>query len=246
MTKLFGNLSNDGLEESQDRLGGSRVLETAPYTGTIKAVYAGKSTSSNAQSITVIMETDSNGEYRETFWVTNGKGENFYLDKNDKSKKVPLPGFTIIEDMCLVTTNKSLSEQSAEDKIMNVYDPDQKAEVPKSVPMLVELLGKKVTFGIAKETKNKQKKDSNGIYQDTAESRDENVTDKVFHYPSNLTVVEARKQIQTPAFFPAWVERNNGKTRDRRSIKDGEAQSGRPGMPPKAGESTAKAPSLFG
>lgn len=251
MNNMFGNLTTDGVEESQDRLGGFRVLETDAYTGTIKAAYAGKSANSNSQSVTIILEHDG-GEYRETFWVTNKNGENFYVDARDNNKKKPLAGFTHIDDICLVTTNKGLSQQATEDKVMNIYDPDQKKELPKSVPMLVELLGKKVTLGILKELRNKQAKDGNGVYQDTADSREENSTDKVFHFPSNLTVVEARKQIQTPTFYGAWVERNRGQTRDRRSIKDGAAggqagRTGRPGgAPPTAQGGAAKTTSLFG
>lgn len=252
MSNVFGTLTTDGLAETQDRLGGFRVLDSGPYTGKIKAAYAGKAASSNAQSVTVILETNDAGEYRETFWITNKKGENFFVDKQDASRKVPLPGFTMIDDLCLVTTNKSLSQQATEEKVMNIYDPDAKKELPKSVPMLIELLGKEVTFGIRKELKNKQAKDGNGVYQDTPDSREENVTDKIFHYPSNLTVVEARKGIQTPTFYGAWVEKNKGQTMDRRSIKDGDAggqsgRAGRPGgAPPKAGETSAKTSSLFG
>ena len=241
---LFGNLTTDGLEEAQDRLGGFSVRESDAYTGTIKAMYAGKSTSSNAQSITLIMDMEAGGEYRETYWITNGKDENFYLDKQDQNKKHPLPGFTIIDDICMMTTNKPLSAQQTADKIVNVYDPNVKQEVPTSVPMLIEVLGKKVTLGLIKEIKNKQKKDANGNYVDTEETREENVTDKVFHHPSNLTLVEAKRQVQTPAFYQQWIEKNRGKDKDRRSKGNGNA--GAPGKPPVAGQAAAKTASLFG
>ncbi|MBE0563642.1 MAG: hypothetical protein IH622_22885 [Ochrobactrum anthropi] len=250
MSSVFGNLTTEGLEESQDRLGGFRVLESGPYKITIHAAYAGKAANSNAQSVTIIGKLEDDTEYRETFWITNKNGENWFQDKNDPKKKVPLPGFTIIDDLCLMTTDKPLAAQDAEDKVVNVYDPDQKKELPKSVPMLVGLLGKEAVLGILKETRNKQVKNDAGDYVDTADSRDENVTDKVFHHPSHLTVPEARKQIQTAAFYGSWVERNKGQTRDRRSIKDGQGgqagRSGRPGTPPKAGETAAKTSSLFG
>ena len=251
MPNIFGNLTTEGLEQSQDRLGGFRVLDSDAYTGTIKAAYAGKSANSKAQSISVILDTEK-GEYRETFWITNRNNENFFRNKQDTNKKVPLPGFVLVEDLCLVTTNKPLAEQTTEDKVMNVYDPEAKKEIPKSVPMLVELLGQKVTFGILRELRNKQlKDDATGEYKDTAESREENATDKVFHFPSNLTVVEARQGTTVATFFNAWLEKNKGVTRDRRTIKDGQGgQAGRPGRPntpPKAGEATGtKTSSLFG
>ena len=252
MPNIFGNLTTEGLEETQDRLGGFTVYDSDAYTGTLKAVYAGKSPNSKAQSITVILELDGGKEYRETFWVTNRNNENFFRNKTDNTKKVPLPGFVIVEDLCLVTTNKGLSDQTTEEKVMNVYDPDAKKEIPKAVPMLVELLGKKVTLGILKELRNKQVKDSStGEYVDTPDSREENVTDKIFHHPSNLTVVEARQGTTVATFYNAWLEKNKGNMRDRRTIKDGSGNGGqtgkpgRPNVPPKAGETTAKTPSLF-
>lgn len=247
MSNLFGGLSTDGLEETQDRLGGFRVLDTGPYGSKIKAAYAGTSSSSKAQSVTIIVDTKDAGEYRETIYVTDGEGKNFYFDKQDKAKKHPLPGWTTINDICLVTLNKELNQMVTEEKVMNVWDKDAGKEIPKSVPMLVELIGKEVTLGIVKEAKFKQKKGANG-YEDTDETREENSIDKVFHVPSNLTVVEAKKGIQTATFYGAWVEKNKGVTRDKRKGDAGgqAGKAGRPGMPPKAGDTAAKTTSLFG
>lgn len=245
---LFQNMTTDGLEAAEDRLGGFQVLATNAYTGTIKAAYAGKSTSSNAQSVSLIMDFGGK-EYRETLWITNGKGENFFRNKDDTNKKVPLPGFTIIDDLCLVTTEKGLAQQATEDKILNIYDVDAKKEIPKSVPMLVELLGKEVTLGIVKAIENKQKKDANGVYQDTDETRETNTTEKVFHHPSHLTVPEARNGTTNATFYGAWVEKNRDVTRDK--TKKTSAQhgtTGRPGGPPQSTKNTgsSKTTSLFG
>lgn len=249
MTNMFGDLATEGMEEAQDRIGGGfKIFNAGAYTGKIKLAYAGKSSSSDSRSVTIVLDTPT-GVYTETFWVTNKKGEAFYVKDN---KKYPLPGFTVIDDLCLVTTNKPLEEQPGEEKVINLYDYDQKKEIPTGVPMLVELLGKEVTFGIQKHLKNKQAKNAqSGIYEDTDESREENVTDKIFHYPSNLTVLEAKKGIQKAVFYGAWVEKNTDQVQDRRTIKDGAAtpqsgRTGRPnGAPPKAdGAKTTN--SLFG
>jgi hypothetical protein len=247
---LFNNLTTDGLEEAQDRLGGFSRLESGAYTGKIKAAYAGVAANSKAQSITVILAHGKDGkeEYRETLWITNKNGENFFVNKGGDGKKSPLPGFTIINDLCLVTTNKPLAEQPTEEKVMNIYDPDAKKELPKAVQMLVDLLDTEVTFGIIKQTVNKQEKDSAGNYQDTAETRDENFTDKIFHYPSNLTVNEALNKITTATFYGAWVEKNKGVTRDRtnKDLAKNGGKAGRPGMPPQAATAGGKTSSLFG
>jgi hypothetical protein len=246
----FGNLTTEGLEETQDRVGGFSPLETDAYTGTIKVAYAGQS-QGGAHNVTLIVDIDGR-EYRETVYVTNKKGENFFLNQNDKTKKVPLPGFTVIDDICLVTTDKPLAEQRDEEKIVNIYDFEAKREVPTSVPVLVDLLGKTVTLGIVKQLENKSEKQGDQ-YVPIADTREINFIDKVFHHPTGITTVEARNGIQEPKFLEAWTTRNKGNTRDKRTIKDGEAgTAGRPGRPggapqaaPAAGAQPARK-SLFG
>lgn len=244
---LFGNLKSDGLEQTQDRLGGGyQPKETDIYTGTIKALYAGKS-AGGAQSVSLILSLKDGSEYRETFWITNKKGENFFLNKDDKTKKVPLPGFTLVDDLCLVTTGKPLAEQSTEEKTIKLYDSEAKKELPKAVPMLVEALGLEVSLGIVKVLENKNEKQGDE-YVPTAETRELNATDKVFHTETRMTVVEAREGADSAKFWDSWLERNKGNTRDKRTIKDGQAgKAGAPkaaGAAPAAGEAPRK--SLFG
>lgn len=239
---LFNNLKSDGLEESQDRLGGFTPLESGIYTGTIKAAYAGHS-QSGAMSVTVLADFGGK-EYRETFYITNKKGENYFLNKDDKTKKVPLPGFTVVDDICLIATGKPLAEQETEEKVINLYDYELKKEVPKSVPMMTELLGQKISLGILKQTENKSVKQGDE-HVPTAETREVNLVDKVFHPELKLTVAEARNGQEEPKFYAAWEKRNKGQTRDKRTIKDG--AGGNSGSPPKPAAGAAPArKSLFG
>lgn len=244
---LFGKLSNEGLEESQDRLGGFSPYDSGIYTGKIKAFYAGAS-AQGAQFVAIIAEL-AGKEYRETFYVTNKKGENFFLNKDDKTKKVPLPGFTIVDDICLITTGKPLSEQETEDKMISLYNFDTKKEEPKSVPMLTEVIGKEISLGILKILENKSKDDGTGNYVTTADTREVNNVDKVFHPEMKLTVAEARNGAEEAKFWDAWDNKNKGQTRDKREIKDGAGESGRPqraaGAAPVAGTGTPSK-SLFG
>jgi hypothetical protein len=248
---LFGNLSTEGLETAGDRLGGFSTLESDIYQAKIKVAYAGKSTSSNAQSVTVIYDL-GNREYRETYWITNGEGQNYFLNKQDNTKKVPLPGFTHINDLCLVTTDQPLAAQPGEEKMVNMYDPELQREAPKAVPVLVNLTGKEVYVGVIRALENKSVKNtSTNKYEPIADTRETNSTDKIFHHPTKMTVSEATNGAQEPIFFNAWLEKNKGVTRDKRTIKDGAAggapKSGRPGGPPQAAAGNA-APksSLFG
>lgn len=248
MSGLFSGLTTDGLEETQDRLGGYQPFDSDIYTGLIKAAYAGQS-AGGAKSVSLIV--DFNGkEYRETVYITNRKGENFFYNKNDTTKKVPLPGFTTIDNICLVTTGAPLSEQPTEEKTIKVYDPEARAELPKAVQMLVDLIGKEVSLGILRSLENKNEKNANNEYVPTADTRETNYIDVVFHTPTKMTVVEARNNAEAPAFWDAWSDRNKGNTKDNREIKDGQGgKSGRPGSnnsgPPQSGEKTERK-SLFG
>ena len=245
---IFGNLTNDGLEETTDRLGGFQIRATDIYPATIKAAYAGQS-AGGARNVTIVVELPD-GEYSETIYVTNKKGENWFLNQNDKSKKVPLPGFTTIDDICLVTTGKSLAEQDTEEKVVKIYDFDERKELPKAVPMLVDLIGQTLFLGIVQQTVDKnQKNESTGEYEPTGETRDENVIEKVFHDPSKMTVVEARQGATEPVFFEKWLSKNKGNIRNKAKEADGKgAQSGRPGRsaPQSGNGGQKKTSSLFG
>lgn len=245
--KMFGNLSTDGLEQTGDRLGGGGVRESGAYDGTVKLAYAGKASASNAQSLTVVFDLGGQ-EYRETYWVTNKNGENFFVDKQDKNKRVPLPGYTMADDLCLLTTGFPLSEQNAAEKVISLYDYEQKKEVPTNAHVFLDLIGKPITVGLIKQTVDKTKKnDSTGQYDPTGETRDENVTEKLFHFESKRTVTEIRTGQEDAVFHPKWVEKNAGKTRNR--AKGAEGKSGapaRPGAPPAAGGAPKATTSLFG
>lgn len=247
MSTLFGNLSNDGLEEATDRLGGNfGAVDSDIYRMKLKAMYAGQS-DGGARSITIIGDLGTR-EYREVFWITNKNGQNFYMakgkDGKETGKKAPLPGFTIVDDICMIATGKPLSEQDTEEKLVNVYDPEQNKEVPKAVPMLVDAIGQEVALGVIRRRVNKNVKDDKGNYVPTAEEREENGTDKVFHPELKLTVVEAKAGTTVATFWDGWLELHKGKTQDRRKIKDG--QAGEAGAPPKANRAAAGAPPAAG
>jgi len=244
MTKMFGNLNDDGLEHSGDRLGTGGVKESGPYQGIVKLAFAGKALASNAQSVT--LHIDLNGyEYRETFWITNRSGENFYADKKDATKKHPLPGYTSIDDVCLLTTGQPLTEQPTEEKVVNLYNFEARKDVPTTVPVLVDLLNKPITIGVIKQIVDKQQKNDAGTYVNTGETREENIVDKFFHTESRRTVTEIREGLEEPVFYDKWVAKNQDKTRNR-AKGGGEGKTGAPGRPAGPGSSPAPVKSLFG
>lgn len=248
----FKDLGTDDLEKVSDRLGGFQRYDTDAYLATIKMAYAGKS-AGGAMNVTFEFELATGGLYEETVYVTNREGKNYFLNKQDPTKKVPLPGFTTVNDICLVTTGIPLSQQDTQEKQVMIYDKDSNGKIPKAADVLVDLLGKELWIGIQKNLENKSEADGNGGYRDTAETRETNSLDKIFHEPTKMTVAEATAGAEKADFFDKWVKANQGKVRDKRSIKDGSAgTTGRPGAkgppsgPPAAGAAAPKGKSLFG
>jgi hypothetical protein len=236
-------MKSEGLEEAQDRLGGYQSYETDIYPGKVKLAYAGQAPS-GARFMYFSFVLADGKEYRETVYFTNKAGENWFPNKQDASKKVPLPGFTLVNDICLATTGQELSVQAAEDKVVNVYDPEQKKELPKSVPVLVDLLGKDITLAILKKIESVKVKQGND-YVATDKTRETNGIDKVFHTESGMTVKELKDKKTEASFQAAWLEKNKGKTRD---LTQSEGKSGRPGSagaPPAAGATAKPRTSLF-
>lgn len=244
MNALFGSLTTEGLEEATDRLGGFSPLASDIYTGPIKLAYA-ISSSGGAQGVVVNIDLGGR-EYRETVYMTTRDGKNYYVTKNDK--KAPLPGFITINDLCLCATGIPLSEQPTEEKAVMIYDAELKKDVPTKVPVLIDLIGKTVSVAILNVLENKSEKDASGAYVETDETREVNTIDKVFNTETMMTVPEATAGAEEGTFHTAWLEKNKGKQKDNRKVKDGAgaAQSGRPGQPPQQGSAKPASKSLFG
>lgn len=250
MAKLFASAGSEGLEKTEDRLGGFALKESGLYEGVIKLAYAGASQAEGSKSQSITFHIDLDGhEHRETLWVTNREGKNYFFDKNDKKKKRPLPGFTVANDLCLLTTGYELEDQEFEDKTVNLYDFEQKREIPQSVPVMTALLGEKVIIGLLKSVVDKQEKNATtGVYENSGETRELNEIDKVFHHEMRKTVVEIREDLDPEVLFiDKWDEKNSGQTRNKAKGK-GQAGGGAPARSGGAsGSGSAPAPksSLF-
>ena len=231
---LFSNFTNDSFDEQKDTLGGFTLLDSDIYDATLKFVYANRAPS-GAVSINIIADIEGT-EYREIIYITNKNGENFYYSKANTSKKMPLPGFVTINDICTICCQKPLSQMETENKIANIYDPTLKKEVPTSVPALLSLCGKKIKFGILKEKRFKVESTDNG-YVDTEEVQERNVINKVFNPETKQTVYEMNHNlIDPPLFADKWLEKNGGMVIDHTTKSTGNKRSSGKPVPPKKEE----------
>ena len=245
---LFDNLTNtDQMEESTDNLGGGfQAVPTDIYDCDIKLMYHSQS-QGGANAFTVVVDAGGQ-EVSETIYYTNKKGENFYADKQDASKRHPLPGFTTLNDLCLLVTGFGLAEQETEEKVVKIYDYEARKEIPKPVQCITAMHGQKVKLGIQREIVDKEKKGDDGQYHPTGDTRTQNAINKVFHAETGRTVVEVKNGVETPEFMNAWKERHAGKDRDRTKKTPntgGASGSGRPGAAA-AGGGARQGGGLFG
>lgn len=225
MSNPFASLSSNGLEETQDTLGGFSPLESDVYDATIKMAFAGQS-KGGAHSVT--FHLDVNGrEHRETIYVTNRNGENWYPNKKDPSKKMPLPGFTMANNIALLATGFDLGNQAVEERVIKLWDRDANGEVNTKVNAFIDLIGKPVKVAIMKQIVDKNVDDGQGKYVPSGETREESVIDAVFHAETGRTVNEVKAGLANGEFAQKWLDKNKGQVKDR-STKD-VAKTGRPG-----------------
>jgi len=246
---MFKNLtSSNELESQGDSLGGGiRVRESGLYEATVKVAYVGES-SGGAMSVTTVYELADGGEFRDTQYVTTSreKGQRNYYEKD--GKKLPLLGYTIINDLCMLTTEQELADQDTVEKHIKIYDFDAKKEVPTAVQCIDALEGQKVWLGLVKIRSNKQKKGDDGKYYDTSEERFTNEINKIFHYDTKLTLTEAINGQTEGTFHQGWLDRWEGKVQDKfKEVEEGARQGAprRTTAAPQAGAPTKTSGGLF-
>lgn len=228
----FARFNTAGAKASEDRVGGGyEALPTGIYDLEIAMIFAGKANApSKAESMTIVGKIDGK-EFKETLWITNKMGEPSYQDKNDAKVRHVLPGYTIIDDICLFATGKPLNEQDSEQKIAKIYDYTEKKELNKPVEAIAGLSGVKVKIALLRSIVDKQKKNDAGEYVNTGETRTENEIDKVMNLETSRTTNEYRNEVLTPEFATAWLERNKGKDRNKATgVGNGSAGPGTQGQ----------------
>lgn len=242
---IFDKLKADAtkIESAGDVLGGSNFgpWDTDTYPVTIKMAYIDYSRG-GAMSVNFDFEDDNGKKLRSQQWATSGdaKGNKHYYEDKRSGKQRPLPGYSIVDDICVLASDTPLFDQETSTRAVNIYDFTQGKEVPQQREVLDDLIGKKVILAVEKQIVDKNIKDDSGNYVPSGETREQNEVVKAFHEEYEVTVTEAEGGIREATFKTAWEEKNRGNVRDRSTKKSGNA--------PKAGVPVA-APaggSLFG
>lgn len=237
-------LGNDVQQEvEKDSLGGG-LFESGTYDFTVEMAYLSKS-KGGAMGINLTFKTEDGRTLRENGWISSGdaKGNSFTYEKD--GKKYPLPDYAKLDNLCKLAIGKSLGELEPEKKTIKVWDHEQKKEVPKEVPVLMDLLKAKITAGVLKATVDKtSKNDATGKYEPNGETRDINEIDKYFRTEDKLTSAEIQAEATEPEFYEAWQEKNKGKLVNR--AKGASGNTGTAGAPTGGTDTSSNTKSLFG
>lgn len=239
---MLDNLKTDAsIEDDKDILGGGGVLDTDLYDMVIEVAFLGTS-KGGATSLSLHCK-DANGRtFRNNLWITSGtaKGcKNYYIDSKDNKRY--LPGFNVANAVTLLSLGKEISELTTEEKTLNLYDFEQKKEVPQQKDVIVDLTGAEITLGIMREIVDKTQQNDQGAYVPTGETREQNEIDKVFRTSDGFTVAEIKAEAPKAEFKNKWLEKNQGNIRNK-------AKGVQPGNAPAAAtaaQGAAPATSLF-
>jgi len=242
MSLLKALTSDDTIAPEKDSIGGNGPLESGLYRMTINMAHINVA-ASGALGLVLTMKTEDKKEVRQTLWMTAGKakgGNNYYTDKN--GEKQYLPGYLQANAIALLAAGKEISEMDTEEKVINQWNSEAKAEVPTKVPAIMDLIGKEIIVGLIKQTVDKTTKNDAGTYVPTGETRDENEIDKIFRASDKMTTAEIRAQATEPTFYETWNNKWTGETKNK--AKGATGTAGAPGKAP--GASTKPTTSLFG
>lgn len=229
MSNPFANLAYEAEQavEKDVLFTGNAALESDIYLFDIKYMYMSQSKSSKAQAVNLELTTADGKRHREQIWITNAEGKNKYAKKGE-TKEEYSSGFLLANSICLLACGKPLTQVQVETKTINLYNYDQKKDVPTDVQMITSVLGRPIKLAIQKQRVNKQKKNTqSGKYEPVNEERFESVIAKAFRADSNKTEAEIRAQGDAK-FHDEWLEANKGKTKDRYKEVKGNGTQGAP------------------
>lgn len=229
---IFDRFKNNDVkvEETKDVLGGGGVRETDVYEMTIAMAFIDYA-KSEAMSVTLVTKDAAGNQFRTTQWVSSGKAKghkNYYTDRNGNNHF--LPGYALVNDICLLTTDKGLEEAEVETKAVGIYNFETRTEEPQEREVLIDLIGEKVFLAVEKQVVDKtEQNDATGDYEPTGETREINEVIKAFHADHEVTVSEAKAGVTEPTFINAWRDKYKGVTRNK--AKGAKAGGAKPGAP---------------
>jgi len=244
---MLGNFKkDDSIEETKDRVGGASngPTESGMCLAVIETAYVGESTG-GATCINITAKGENGENIRLTEYISSGKkkGQKNYYERD--GKKHYLPGFKKMDDLSLLLTGEHIAEMEPEEKVISLWDYDEKKEMPTAVQMMMDWCGQEVYLGLQRVISDINVKDAKGDYQPTGFTRLSNELSTSCHPETKLTVNEMIAEVEESVFFDKWVEKNTGNDYDKSAAKNGHIPKGSTAPTANAAETKPKK-SIFG
>lgn len=232
---LAGISAELGDTNDTDSLGGNFIiLPTGLYDAVIDDVYLQASTKENSKSVSAVVvykienpaDPENPVEHTARHTILGVDGSNLTKDPKTNKKKY-LFGFENLNTLALVATGKEIRELTQKNQLVEIYDSNTRKKEPTEVPVLAELSGKKVKLLIEEQRVNKKVQNPKGEWVATNEDKQTNQVVKTVHH-TGATLTEAREQTPEPLFVKAWLDKNQGKIKDKFKTVADSAVAGTP------------------
>ena len=243
MFDKFKKQGDSSVQKSQDRVGGFVPIPSGIYEAVIKQLWFGEYGSGAAY---MDLQLEAAGKtFRERILLSDRNGNNFWTKDG---KNTFFDGFMALDAICLFLTGEDFDANmgNIENKMVKVYNADQKKEVPTEVPVLANVIGETIKVAILHRKVDVTKKDDNGNYNPTGDVREENTLSKVLDTDTNRTVTEIIDEVSSSVYADAWLARWEGKvSNEAKGVASGGGTAGKPGASG-GGASKGRGSGMFG
>lgn len=186
-----------------DSLGGFSQPDTGIYKGTLSRIF-GDEYASGAQYLYLEIETDKKQTQVHRILVTNSEGSNTFVNKKSGEDQV-LPGYAMIDSLCIVTLGVPLTAVDWEEHEMDVKVDGKDVKEVRQVP--AGLWGAPVLFAVEKTFRNKQEKGDDNKYYNVNERVEQSEITKFFQVETQQTATELINEA-APDFINKWKNKH--------------------------------------
>lgn len=210
---ILAKLQNNPVIETADKdfVGsGKFTLDSNVYPATVKVAYLDEY-ASGAIFVAFEFSVETKGTqktYKENICISNKAGSLTYVGKDGTPQA--MPGYVLVDTLCKLASGKALFELGTEQKMVKVWNKEQRAEVPTNKEVITGLIGTTLVLGILEEEYNHYNEEKARAGETQLKNRIAKVFNSKGQTQSEL-ITEA-----APAFINSWIEKNANQVIDKK------------------------------
>lgn len=203
------NFGGNDVVENEERIGGWTADESGIQLAMFTEAFLTES-KNGAYALNLKSVDKDQNERSYQIYFTNRNKEVFYSDKKTGDKRM-LPGYQLINNICLAACGKTFQEVAAasKKKVIDLYDRESRKEIPTETTTYPAMCKKVLKLGVIKISKNKYVKG-----KEVNERVEVNEINMVFRKADDLTPKEASEKAKEPKAYAKWVKYWDGRVKD--------------------------------